>query len=113
MRHGIRGQRTNGRGQQEADSLQRTANLSYGFGVIGHRAWSRGHRGKRAERDERSSETGMKVRARRSEIGAHSSYPLLVSVHPETRFSVVILRSKATKNLVAIGVAGDSSLRSE
>jgi hypothetical protein len=35
------------------------------------------------------------------------------SVHPETVFSDVILRSKATKNLMVKGVSRDSSLRSE
>ncbi len=34
-------------------------------------------------------------------------------IRPETRFSAVILRSKATKNLLAQGIPGDSSLRSE
>jgi len=33
------------------------------------------------------------------------SYPLLVSVHTETVFLDVILRSKATKNLIVSGSA--------
>jgi len=37
----------------------------------------------------------------------------LMSVHPKTFFSVDILRSISTKNLVAPGFGGDSSLRSE
>ena len=48
-----------------------------------------------------------------NDFNGFNAFNELTSVHPETRFSVVILRSNATKNLIAIGPPGDSSLRSE